>query len=178
MPVVGRSGVRQPEQIRRNFGIAANKRIAIVYAGTFGLDTAPWARLEQFVDWEFIGLHPLPVKAGNFHTASDDEFRFENLCASADCVVGKLGYGIYADCLCNGVPVVFPARTGFAEYPVLERSVLEWGHGYRLEKQQFLNLDWDSALEEILSAPRPVPLKTGGALKCARRIEQAALQLL
>jgi len=174
MPVVGRTGTARPDDIRRHFGIGRQKKIAVIYVGPFGLDTVAWPHIERFRDWEFIGLHPLPVQPKNFHTAPKGFLPYEDLCASADCIISKLGYGVYSECIVNGVPLVFCPRNDFAEYPVLEQSILSWGHAYRLSLDKFINVEWDDALNRIAGTSAPEPVRTNAAYRCARRIEQAA----
>ncbi|MBD3390917.1 MAG: hypothetical protein GF418_02635 [Chitinivibrionales bacterium] len=174
MGIVGRRGRNRSEAIRERLGISRDKGLALIYLGTFGLDAATWERLEELAGWEFLGIHSLPVTARNFHEIDKTAFRYEDLCASVDCVISKLGYGVYSECLLNGTPLVYIGRTDFAEFPVLEGSVREWGHGRRLETGQFLSLDWTDVLDHIRGGRRPSPIPDTAASDCAARIELLA----
>jgi hypothetical protein len=54
---------------------------------------------------------------------------------------------------------------------VLEEAIMEWGHGYRLSREDFCDLKWGRALEEVSKRVRPKPVASDGARICAREIE-------
>ncbi len=168
---VGRDGVPSGEKLRETFGIAPGKRLGLIYAGKFGMDSLPWKRMERFNTWEFLGLYPLPGAPANYHTITKNAFRYQDIVASVDCVIGKVGYGVYAECVINGVWLIHLPRAGFAEYPALEAAIVSWGGGYRLSHEEFHDVAWDAALCRVLSANRPRPRPSDGALSCARLIE-------
>jgi len=174
MPIVGRRGIDRGDEIRARFGIGGDSRLGLIYAGEYGLAEARWERLAGFHGWEFLGLYDMPGAAPNYHVMRKGEFRYEDICASVDCVIAKLGYGVYAECRINGAPLIFLPRGDFAEYPVLERAVLSWGHGYRLEAGEFVRLAWDDALARICRRRRPRRCLDRGAKQCAERITQWA----
>jgi hypothetical protein len=172
MPIVGREGRDRRDEIVRHLGIDPGRCLGLVYVGVFGLDTAPWERLERFREWEFFGIHRLHAQPVNYHVVDKKSFRYQDLSASVDCVIAKLGYGVYAESLLHGVPLVFFPRVDFAEYPVLERSILDHGSGIRLEREHFCAVQWEQALDRVRANPRPRRYPNTGAKLCARRIEQ------
>jgi hypothetical protein len=172
MPVTGRRGVNDRARIVNRYGLDKSKKIGLIYAGNFGLDRAAWNRLAEFRDWEFLGVGPLPGSPANFHLVSKADFRYQDLTASVDCVISKIGYGTYSESVIHGVPLIYVPREEFAEFPYLEAGVKKWGHGYRLEENQFFALDWRSALDTVAHAPRPEPYCINGAAQCAREIER------
>jgi L-arabinokinase len=171
MPV-GRIGKNIRDRLFSEYSLHKNKRLALIYTGNFGMDAVDWKKLEQFTDWEFLGLYPLPGAPSNYHVVSRQVFRYQDCIASVDLMISKIGYGVYAECLLNGTPILYLPREGFAEYPVLDRSIVEWGGGLCLSKDDFYGLDWAHALNKISSSNRPSPLKSDGAEVCAREIEQ------
>jgi hypothetical protein len=171
VPMVGRIGVPRRERIRAHYGIAPHKRLALIYLGAFGLDTADFSRLRRFDDWEFIGLDPLPRAPGNYHIVDKTAFTYEDLTASVDLAVSKIGYGAVTECMLNGSPLLYLPRFDFAEYPVLEAAVRAWGHGYCLPAREYASLAWDEVLAMVSSRSRPAPVCSDGAEACARHIE-------
>jgi hypothetical protein len=172
VPMVGRTGVSRRERIRAHYGIASHKRLALIYLGAFGLDTADFSRLRRFHNWEFFGLGPLPRAPGNYHGIDKSVFTYEDCTASADLTVSKIGYGTVAECMLNGSPLLYLPRLDFAEYPVLEAAVRAWGHGYCLPAREYASLAWDEVLASVSSRARPAPLDSDGAEACARHIER------
>jgi hypothetical protein len=170
MGPIGRLGRDRSAEIRARFGVAPHKKLALVYTGNYGLDAVAWARLEQFAEWEFFGIHPLPCQPSNFHLFSKEQFSYQEMSASMDCLVAKLGYGVYAECLLNGLPLLYLPREDFAEYPVLAGGIREWGGGVCLSSEAFHRLDWATALASLSAKPRPAPRANAAGL-CSRTIE-------
>jgi hypothetical protein len=172
---VGRAGSDIRGQFLKTYGIPASKSIGLIYTGIYGMHSVSWTRLERFIDWEFFGLYPLPGSPANYHIVKKKDFRYQDIIASIDCVISKIGYGVYAECVINGAPLIYLPREGFAEYPVLEAAIIGWGGGHRLSQKDFENVAWDAALRQVLSGirpRRPRPQPSDGARTCAREIEK------
>jgi len=149
-----------------------DQHIALIYVGEFGMDSIRWKDLERFRDWNFIGIYPLPGAPSNYHLVYKKDYPYEDLVASADALIGKIGYGVVSQCRVNGVPLIYLPREDFAEFPVLERAIQDWGHGYRLSPEEYRALKWEGVLGEILGQGRPKPVFSEGAKICAREIER------
>lgn len=147
--VVGRKGIDVRKKIISRFNIDNNKKIGLIYIGNFGMHTVLWKDLEKFTDWEFLGVYPLPGNPRNFHLITKEHFRYQDLIASTDAMFSKLGYGAVSECMLNGKPIVYLPRTKFAEYPVLEQAVINWGGGIKISTEDFYNLNWASAIDKI-----------------------------
>jgi hypothetical protein len=172
MPIVGRKGNDIRKEFTHAMKISPEKRLGLIYTGAFGMESAKWKKLERFSEWEFVGLYPLPGAPKNFRCISKREFRHQDVIASVDVVIAKIGYGVYSECLLNGAPLIYLRREHFAEYPVLESAVVEWGNGCRLSHEDYFALRWDDALAAAVAKRRPQPLRSDGALLCALEIEK------
>jgi hypothetical protein len=172
MPVVGRKGVNIREKIISHYHLNPSKNLGLIYTGNFGFDSADWGRLESFIDWEFLGVYPLPGNPRNFHLASKKDFKYQDLSASVDCVISKIGYGTFSESIIHGVPIIYVPRGDFSEFPVLEARLKEWGHAYRLEQDDFYRLNWGEQLAAVIDTKRPEPYPINGAKLCAEGIEQ------
>jgi L-arabinokinase len=168
--IVGRYGTSVRHEIMRKYAIAPGTSLGLIYAGSFGMDTVRWERLETIQGWSFIGIYPLSPAPSNYYCIDSSEFRYQNLSASVDCVIGKVGYGTFSESILNGVPMLFVPRKQFAEYPVLERALFRWGHGHRLTEQAFFGVRWEAALREIRHRAPPPPYRSDGVGQCVNQI--------
>ncbi|MBE7559116.1 hypothetical protein HS125_09265 [bacterium] len=90
-----------------------------------------------------------------------------DLVQACDVVLGKLGYGLVAECLSSRRPIVYVPRTGFAEHDVFVAELPARLPILPLSEEDFLSGRWLEALEAILRAPLPPP---GADLDGARDI--------
>lgn len=175
IPVVARSGKNIRDKINRRFGIADSKKIGLIYAGNYGINGIDWKKLEQYSDWEFVGIYPFGCEIKNYHLVEKNEFPFQNLTASVDVVISKVGYGILSECFVNGKPLIYPSRENFSEYQVLEKAIRKWGGGYHITDENFYLLNWGCQLDAVVNNVPPAPVKQNGALYCASEIENTAI---
>lgn len=171
VPICGRKGEKRKNEIYSKYKIRGDKKLGLIYTGDFGMDSASWQKLADFSEWEFLSLHPLPVMASNFHIIEKKDFPYQDLTASADCVLSKLGYGVISECMLNGIPLVYLPRNHFAEYPVLENAVKNWGMGYCLSEEEYYNLHWKDALDFVSKKSSLTPATADGTPIVARIIE-------
>jgi hypothetical protein len=169
---VGRIGSNIRRRLATENNVGPDKKIGLIYTGNFGMDDVRWTGLEKFDGWEFFGLYPLPSSPRNYHRIPKYSYAYQDCVASADVMVSKLGYGTCAECLINGLPIVYCPRDHFAEFPVLHRAMAEWGHGYLLSNEDFRSLAWDSAITLAGKRAKPAAMLSTGAHQCAREIEK------
>lgn len=169
VPLIGRKGKDVRSKIRGIFKIPDGKKIGLIYVGNFGMNSAVWAKLEQFKEWEFLGVYPLPGNPANYHLITKDLFRYQDLVASADVMIAKLGYGSVSECMLNGKPIIYLPRTFFSEYPVLEHAVNKWGYGFKITEKDFYNLQWDDVLGHASEA-FPDPIDSDGVKQIVKII--------
>ncbi|MDR2593121.1 MAG: hypothetical protein LBC59_10040 [Chitinispirillales bacterium] len=172
--ILGRRGVDRREEICRHFGIDRGKRLGVIYVGNFGLDRVDWRRLEKFDGWEFVGVYPLPGNPNNYHLVAKEQFRYQDLSASADAVIAKMGYGVFSESILNGIPLVYLPREDFAEFPVLDAEAERLGSGVCVDTEEFCGLGWLKVLNGIVDNNNMTPDNCGGALMCADEIIKIA----
>ena len=172
VPPVAKPGRNIGDLLKDDLGLKKDQHFALIYAGELGMEGVRWEDLEKFPDWEFIGIYPLPGAPANYHLLEKKDFFYEDLVASAEVMVTKIGYGVVSQALINGTPLIYLPRRDFAEFPVLEEAMTEWGHGYRLSREDYCALKWGKALEEVSKRGRPQPVASDGARTCAREIEK------
>ncbi|MCL2220664.1 MAG: hypothetical protein FWB94_12380 [Chitinispirillia bacterium] len=173
-PILGRKGRNRRDEINTTFGIDKQKRLALIYAGNFGLDDVNWRKLEDIGGWEFVGVYPLPGNPRNYHTVAKSQFRYEDLSASADAIVAKMGYGVFSESLLNGIPLIYLPRDDFAEFPALDAEARRIGIGVCVDADVFARVGWGSVLEGAVVNAKTLPADGGGAAACAAEIVKAA----
>ena len=173
VPLVGRTGQDIRDRLKNKLGLAGEKHIGMIYVGEFGMDNMPWKKLEKFRDWDFIGIYPLPGGAANYRQVKKEDFPYPDLVASAEVMISKIGYGVFSECQLNGTPLIYLPREDFAEYPVLEKAIGEWGYGFRLSRDDYCSLNWERALARAAFGQRPKPQLSDGPRMGAREIEDA-----
>ena len=171
VPLVGGMGHTARDHLQNHFALGKEKHLALIYLGEFGMDSGAWGDLEKFRDWEFIGIYPIPGEPLNYHLVKKADFPYLDLVASVDVMISKIGYGTFAQSMMHGTPLMYLPRDDFAEFPVLEKAIVEWGHGYCLSREDYRHLNWEGVLQEVISKKRPAPQLSKGAKICAREIE-------
>jgi hypothetical protein len=71
----------------------------------------------------------------------------------------------------NGTPLLYVLRSNFAEHPVLEKAIIEWGHGYALTYDDYASFKWEQIMQKIVKTKRPDRIEPVGGIQCAREIE-------
>lgn len=154
-----RPGRRQRAEFAERFRLDPAKKWALVYVGNYGLDGVAWENLARYPDWEFMGLYPLKGAPSNYRTiAKDPSFRYADLTATCDLVLGKLGYGLVAECLSQGTPILFLGRSDFEEFSMLKAVVEGGGWGREIPLGAFKAVDIGAGLADLTSIRRtPLP---------------------
>ena len=172
IPVVARQASLPRDEVRRRLRLPPHDRIVLLSFGGIGLDLA---RVVERRGFTFLATQsaapsappPYPYVANADMAAAG--IRYEDLVAASDAVITKPGYGIVADCIASGTPVIYTDRGRFAEYPILVDAIREHlPHAY-LEQADLHAGRWDRAIETVLDAPRRGPqIDVSGADHAAR----------
>lgn len=151
--LICRPGQDKRKWFAQQFGLDIDKKWCLIYVGSFGLEGVAWNRLREYSDWEFIGLYPLHGAPLNYHHIEKNlSYRYADLTASVDLVLGKLGYGLVAECMAMGKPVLFLGRNGFSEYAMLKNILETRKMGLEIPLNRFLEMDFGDDLKSLLSA--------------------------
>ncbi|MDR2578311.1 MAG: hypothetical protein LBC70_05815 [Chitinispirillales bacterium] len=169
VPTIGKKGRDRRDEIYDKFGIDRRKCLGLIYTGNFGLESVRWGNLEKFAGWEFVGVYPLPGNPENFHAVTKAQFRYEDLSASVDAIIGKMGYGVLSESLLNGVPLIYLPREDFSEFQVLDAEAKRLGNGVCIDTAMFTEAAWEDVLAAAVNNKQP-PELCGGAHICAQEI--------
>jgi UDP:flavonoid glycosyltransferase YjiC (YdhE family) len=159
IPLVARRAALAPLAVRQRLALPAADRLVLLSFGGMGLTLASLPappRGVTFVVTQSAEVSGPPrgcrfVTNDALHTAG---VRYEDLIAACDVVLTKPGYGIVADCLANGTPIVYTPRGRFAEYAVLVSAIhTHLPHAFISNEDLFAGR-WAAALEAVFAQPR------------------------
>ncbi len=154
-----RPGKPSKEELARRLGIDPTKRWCLIYLGNYGLPGIPWKKLESFSEWHFLGLYPCGNAANFTHIRKDPSLRYADLTASADLVLGKLGYGLVTECAALGTPVLYLGREDFCEFEALQDFLHERKLGEQIPLRDLLALNLEPYLARF---PRQTGMRERG----------------
>jgi UDP:flavonoid glycosyltransferase YjiC (YdhE family) len=164
-------GRDRSNELRRMFGLTKSDKLVYIYIGRYGQNDLDWSRLGRFSAQgvHFLGYLPEPHgKPDNFHFVPSAEWPGGDLIASSDAIVAKAGYGTVCEAMASGTPMIYPPRTGFAEYRSLDRALRAWGGGVPVSSRNFFSLELNHALSRALAIRLgPAPYPADGARKVA-----------
>ena len=91
--------------------------------------------------------------------------------AAVDGVITKPGYGIVADCLAHGTPIIYTDRGFFPEYDILVQEIETQLTTVYLSSSDLYGGRWKSAITQLESQTRTIPdISCDGAQVCAEII--------
>ncbi|GBG02372.1 hypothetical protein AZSI13_16990 [Azospira sp. I13] len=115
---VARLGQSRPAALRQALGLPASCRVVLVALGGIAsrLPIADWPVTPDLFWLVPAAWQPARPDMGAFESLQWD---FTELLASVDAVVGKPGYGTFAEAACNGIPMLYARRPAWPEQDVL-----------------------------------------------------------
>lgn len=153
VPIVARHGRPNREALADALGFDGGQPMVQIYLGAAGLSGMQWEKLALFEREQFFSFTPVPGdESAKVRILPEGVMNHADATASADAVVGKLGYSLCAECLASGIPIIYTAREDFAEFPALEAAMREAGLGIAVSAQGFKRLEWRAALRRASKA--------------------------
>lgn len=169
---VARLGTRQDGLLRQVLGVGQGTRLVLAALG--GIATRLPAQT-----WPTIpGLHWLVPAAWGVARPDMSAFEplgwdFADLLASVDAVVGKPGYGTFAEAACNGTPMLYACRPDWPE----QEALIPWLQAHavcrEVEESALQAGDLGADLAALWQQPVPPRPQPRGALQVAARLHQA-----
>jgi hypothetical protein len=182
IPLIARHATRAREATRAHFGIAPDRRAVLLSFGGYGLPDLATATIDCAGAWTLVTTdRTLPADRGDAGVVMvreeqmrDSGFRYEDLVAAVDVVMSKPGYGIIAECIAAGTPLLYTSRGQFREYDLLVRDMPHYLRCRYLTQDDLFAGRWHAALDALLRQPPPPdPLATNGADIAAAQIVDA-----
>jgi UDP-N-acetylglucosamine:LPS N-acetylglucosamine transferase len=151
--------------------LAEDQKAYLVSFQLLDLQVEAQRRLETMSDRLFLYKQPLRLPVRNGLALDHLDISYADAVAAVDGVITKPGYGIVADCLVHGTPVIYTDRGVFPEYEILVRALTANLTAVYLPSEELYAGRWQGAVEQLERLPRRVPsLPANGAEVCARAI--------
>ncbi|BBN88993.1 hypothetical protein [Azospira sp. I09] len=169
---VARLGTRQDGLLRQVLGVGQGTRLVLAALG--GIAT----RLPAQTWPAEPGLHWLVPAAWGVDRPDMSAFEplgwdFADLLASVDAVVGKPGYGTFAEAACNGTPMLYARRPDWPE----QEALIPWLQAHavcrEVEESALQAGDLGADLAALWQQPVPPRPQPRGALQVAACLHQA-----
>jgi UDP:flavonoid glycosyltransferase YjiC (YdhE family) len=183
-PMVANVSMRDPAEILRHLQIdpADGRRRALFSLRGAVPTQALAAAAAEATDFLLLcptnepGALPSGVVPVPLHDLARGNLDFSDVLRVTDVAVGKLGYGLVAECIASGVSLLWPRRTGFREDVVVEREGPRVMRLHELPLADFHEGRWAEHLRTAAALPPPPQkMPTNGAEVCARRIAELAM---
>lgn len=173
MPLVTRLARRTRAETRELLGIGPGLRVFLLAFTALDMSIDALRRVEGIGDVVFLYRRPLHMLLANGYCVDKAEVSYPELVAAADAVITKPGYGIVADCLAQGTPMIYTDRGDFPEYDILVREMNRRLSVAYLPSDDLYAGRWEQAVLDSTAALQPVPgITTNGSRVCAEAIRE------
>ena len=171
VPLVTRHAKRSREETRSILQLELGQKVYLIAFAYLELEESSQKRVQEIAEAVFLYKYPLSYHLSNGICLDGFSLSFEDVVAAVDGVITKPGYGIVADCLAHGTPMIYSDRGFFPEYEVLVREMSQHLATVYLPSEDLYAGRWKTAIEQLEAQPRVVPsLPLNGAEVCAQTI--------
>jgi len=172
IPLVSRGSKRGKTEIRKVLNLPKDRKIGLIGFSQVALSEEAIKRIEKWSsDYLFLVRPPLNWESPVMKRVEREKASFVDLICAVDFVITKPGYGIVADCLSHGTPMIYSDRGEFPEYPILVKGIETHLRCCYMPKEDLYTGKWGPYLEKLGQQPLRRPkLKTDGARVAAERI--------
>lgn len=178
LPLVARQASLARADVRARLGLPADRRVALLSFGGYGLHRLNVAALDCLDDWTVLLTDRItssaPVSSSVVFLPERlfaQDLRYEDLIGAVDVVVTKPGYGILAESVANGAAVLYTSRGRFREYDLMVQQMPRVLRCRYLDQGELFAGRWRAALEALMAQPAPPErLDVDGAARAAGRL--------
>ena len=171
VPLVARRARRSREETRRILGIPDDGKAVLIAFAALDLGEGALRHIERIEGVCFLYKKPLTFELAGGCRLDDCDLSYTDVVAGVDAVVTKPGYGILADCMSYGIPVVYSDRGEFPEYDILVETMERELATVFLPSAELYAGQWEAALARLETIPRRMPsMRVDGGEVCARII--------
>jgi hypothetical protein len=182
VPLVARRASLTADMTRSRLRLPEGRLVLLSFGG-YGLPGIDLSSIDCRHDWTVVTTDRVTSDPGHLphvHVIQENQLsaadvRYEDLVAAVDVVMTKPGYGILAECISTGTPLVYTSRGAFREYDVLVEGMAGLVRHEFISRTDLFEGRWRDALERVLGQGEPQRrIPVNGAEVAARIIDSAA----
>jgi len=164
-------GRDQRAALRARLQLAAQDRLVLVAPGGFALsmNLERWPRLPG-VHW-LVPAQQAVVRR-DMTALESLGLRFPDLLTAVDAVIGKPGYGTFAEVACHGAAMLYVSRGDWPEQPCLVEWLQRSARVLEISRTVFERGDVGDALQALWQLPERPPVVPTGIDDAARLLAQ------
>ena len=180
IPLIARRGTRGRDDTRAHFGLDPRRPAVLLSFGGYGMPELDLTRIDCLDDWTVVTTDRVTPQAAaqpNVRVIGEaalrgSGFRYEDLVGAVDVVMTKPGYGIIAECIAAGTPMLYTSRGAFREYDVLVAECPRYLRCRFIAHADLFGGRWRTSLEALLAQPAaPETMRVDGADVAASILE-------
>ncbi len=146
------------DETRRRLNFKPNAVHVLISFGGLGEKRFPMQAMAKLSGYHFHLLQDMDeATPENMSVYPNGAVFHPDLVQACDLVLGKLGYGLVAECLAARRPMVYVPRTGFAEHDVFLDQLPAQLPIMALSEEDFLAGRWEPTLDAIAREPLAPP---------------------
>ena len=178
IPLVARTATLERAEVRRRLRLPQDERLVLLSFGGFRVSLKPEPLAPhgvKFITNQISSAASPPPWCCAISTAEMAQagVSYEDLVRTSDVVVTKPGYGIVAECIANGTPMVYTPRGRFAEYACLTAGIETHIPHAVISNADLYAGRWKEALDVVFAQPRrDAQVDTNGAAVAAGLLAQ------
>lgn len=163
---VARVGRMRRDEINRRLGLSARDRLVLIAPGgmELPLPVDAWPRLplmRWLVPAAWGVTHPDAISIESL------AMHFIDILRSSDAVIGKPGYGSFAEVACNAIPMLHVKRHDWPEAPYLVRWLSNNGRHLEISRARLERGDIYDALCALWALPQQPAIEPAGVRQAA-----------
>lgn len=163
---LARIGRNVRAELCARLGLSESNRLVLIAPGGIEL-RLPLEDWPEHPDITWIVPSAWSVRRRDMRAFEALGFRFTDVLASVDAVLGKLGYGTVAECACNATPMLYMPRPDWPEELCLAQWLQVHGRCAPIERDKVMRGALRESLESLWARPVPVPPSPSGAADAA-----------
>lgn len=173
---VARVGKERRAEIAARLGLAPGARLVLVSPGGIDMPLAleAWPVVPG-VRFVFVG--PVPEGRSDLVSLAALQQPYIDVLRASDAVITKPGYGTFAECACNGIPVLYVPRHDWPEEPYLVNWLHRVGRCAELPREALASGVPESALHALWAQPAPPPRAPSGVVAAADCLEGLLVEI-
>jgi L-arabinokinase len=156
IPGVAKIPTRTIAQIRAEFGVPDEMKLAVLSMGGHDWGKTDVRALQQIEGWRFLvmpGAYAQVQGDPRFILIPQEYPNFHNLIAAADVLIGKAGGSTVAEIIAHRTPMIYAVNDDWRENELMIPTLQQYAHSLFLDKSDFERGAWAAHLDSFVAQP-------------------------